>query len=748
MITISLDETNGFEDWAPSESAVFVAGVIYDDGGDKSDTDHERTRICKYYERVIKIAIGDDSLFPQVLHNGNGYDEKIGSVKEAVGKYLGEFLKKGTVDGKEVYKVPRKGKYYLYVNLKSDSGITKLNNENVNLLLKDNFASNLYFHMTTGIIDRLIFHNPLISDIKDVSLNLPTRVTAPFNKEKDSEHVNEYNKQGAGKICRDDSTQFSVANREIYRVALAQKMITNEKTYSINIKDFNVKSINYEDSYGMEFLYLADSVCSNINYKLGKKDSDRWIHAIKERLDNINEPERNMLFVYDDLDIKYAKAFEAYEKGDYYACLEIIYYACQEKGAISQYYNKYWFNSLKEKIHSSGEIGSLSDAINQLERLLRSNKYDQRCGLDIFSSLEKMALSNAERIHKKDMDREIFCLLYLQGISIYCHMGDSPNAEKYLEKYKQYKHLFGPLEYFSPYPRLIIMDLDLLEWDKAEERAKECIDIQEMLYEMAGELEVFGGKNGLSSLDLAKAYSSMGQVLSFKRNAKAEEYFKKALSHYSKNISNYKITQSYLLHHYIDMGDKESYEKEATSYFGNEASLSKRFKYILSKVFDDAPEVNPHYALYVFVKGLYFFEQDKLTDDMYSKLASIEEQLKKAGKEKYNNASVNKHPYEIIYKYLSYLAWKRGDKETATHLIIKAIKHSDNDGSIIKLIKLYTAIDFWYMCGNKEKMDTAISEMVCFAKQSYIAALKNIAESSPREELRGELKKWLTYMYT
>lgn len=47
--------------------------------------------------------------------------------------------------------------------------------ESVNVLMKDDFAGNLYVHMAEEAISRCIFHNPLIRDVNHVRFDLATR---------------------------------------------------------------------------------------------------------------------------------------------------------------------------------------------------------------------------------------------------------------------------------------------------------------------------------------------------------------------------------------------------------------------------------------------------------------------------------------------------------------------------------------------------------------------------------------------
>lgn len=723
MITISLDETNGFEEWCKSDAAVFVGGIIYDDEGNPKDTIAERKRIIEYYTMAIEDATGDKTLFPRALHTGHGCDGSVKAVKEQIRKTFGEFIKNGTYNGKLI-KPARTGKYYIFVNMKTDEGISELSRDATNILSRDDYASNLYFHMATGIINRLVFHNPVIPNIKEVAFNLASRESPDFDAEKDAEKLKEYRRLG---VIRkgdksDNKVHFTVAGPEMYRVALAQKMLENKKT-SIAIKDFRVWSINYENNVNMEFLYLADSLCSVIQRNLEEKGlksqgATKWIKAIDGIADSINEPSQNMVFAYDDVDVRYSKAWEAYEAGDLYSAIETIHNAEQDKGEFTQYYKKKWFKILRGKIESIKKLEYLADAVNELGRPLKSNEYSQGCGLDIFKSLVKIADANMDEIVKRGRER-LLCQLYSQGISVYCHMGDSKNAQRYFNKYKKYRHLLRPDEYISALLRVAEVELDQFQWDKAEKNAMDCIDMQLMISEMVQETDLFGVNNEVCSSELGKAYSLMGQIKAFKRDEYAEDSFRNALKNFAKDGPDYKITQSYLLHHYIDMGYKEKYETEATAYFGGNTSASKRLGYILKHAFEDYPVINYRYALYVFIKGLYVFEKEDVSDDLYAKIINLNDLLKKtADKDRNKKGSfveLKNHPSEIIYEYLAMLAWDRNDKENSLQYIDRVLELSEDDGTIIKLIRYSGAKEYYAHIGeedNEKKMAGKITEML------------------------------------
>lgn len=196
MLTYALDEYGDFEGLKNINEPIFIGGLIYDDHAVDGEEILERKRVAAYYKSVIADAAQDAKnksgfSYPEALHsNGNGSRDHfvVKPVKEKIKLSLAEFVRKGTYKGSKLqYKdrngsmrdfQDRKGEYFTFVVLKSDRGMTKLLSQNANILAKDDYASNLYFHMADELISRLIFNNPLIDNIQEISLDIATRRSA------------------------------------------------------------------------------------------------------------------------------------------------------------------------------------------------------------------------------------------------------------------------------------------------------------------------------------------------------------------------------------------------------------------------------------------------------------------------------------------------------------------------------------------------------------------------------------------
>ena len=212
MFTYALDEYGDFEGLKNTNKPIYIGGVIYDDHSIRREEVIERKRIKAYYKSVISEAASianctSNFSYPEALHSNGDADRNrnvVRPVKEIVKSTLAEFIRRGTYKGNKLQYEDRNGtlrdfqdrngEYYIFIILKSDQGMTRLLSQNANILAKDDYASNLYFHMADELISRLIFNNPLIDDIQEISLDIATRRSALL--ENNSRLFKEYKKQG------------------------------------------------------------------------------------------------------------------------------------------------------------------------------------------------------------------------------------------------------------------------------------------------------------------------------------------------------------------------------------------------------------------------------------------------------------------------------------------------------------------------------------------------------------------------
>lgn len=297
MFTYALDEYGDFEGLKNTNKPIYIGGVIYDDHSIRREEVIERKRIKAYYKSVISEAASianctSNFSYPEALHSNGDADRDrnvVRPVKEIVKSTLAEFIRRGTYKGNKLQYEDRNGtlrdfqdrngEYYIFIILKSDQGMTRLLSQNANILAKDDYASNLYFHMADELISRLIFNNPLIDDIQEISLDIATRRSALL--ENNSRLFKEYKKQGyKAEQAEDGKYQFRLTNPDIYRTVIAKAILEAEQP-NIKIINFNVKSIGYHEwnSKGMEFLYMSDSICSVLGFEYRRNQHCEWLRC-------------------------------------------------------------------------------------------------------------------------------------------------------------------------------------------------------------------------------------------------------------------------------------------------------------------------------------------------------------------------------------------------------------------------------------------------------------------------------------
>ncbi|MDD5833328.1 MAG: hypothetical protein PUC98_07610 [Clostridiales bacterium] len=830
MLTFSLDEYGDFENTQKSKKPVYIAGVVFDDNNRSSnkksdETAVERRRIEAYYKAVIKEAAAraaEDAkkgmidpkyadpktyfVYPQALHSDSDPRRNstvVKAVKTVVNKTMPEFIQKGTFNGKTLNDKKgnrpfpeRVGRYHIFVMIKSDKGIEELLGDNINILSKDNYGVNLYFHMVDTLITYLLFYNPVLDNVSDVVLDIATRSSSTLTP--DSPLSMEYKKQGLRPIkidsTRDDSdVRFSLTNADVFRTVIAEEMTDADKP-TLKI-DFKAVSINYgSKAYAMEFLYLADSICSFLGYNVGGSSADEWIWTIYDRCKNLTESDDNLVFGYDSADRIFSKAWMKYLDGDYFNALRICYsFYRKHSNALSgqpgpasrvsrgfvSFYNEHWFRLIEKKMLENPDLHSFSMAVESLYNSLNSNNMSHDICMDIFLQLKKMVDPLKERSSELAIDlKRVIYRLYDIGISAYCHIGDSLNAIKNYELITEYADSVGLEEFLNTRNKLIEAYTDTFDYDKALELADTNLRYQHLVDDIKG---IVLSENVSANSSCGSILSQRGQIYAFKRDPQAEADYRNALSCFSPDSADYKMTQSFLLHYYIDIGmhycnaanapgveagarevktgapevntgisgaeaytrAREAYLKEAQSYFNNESSLTKQLNYILSLSKYKKPVISVPYAVLVFVKALYVFRLDELSDSLWDKLLHIEQKIAKNTKDPTWHFSG--HPSELIFKYLRFIALARHDS-AAVKLIPQIISGINYSGDTVKCICDFAEIELLEKSGDSNRADHK-AEQLCDFLITRFPVFNGIKIS----EDPGERLKWLhsviTYMY-
>ena len=737
---------------------VYIAGLIYDDHSVEGDSEEERKRIKAYYKSIIRDAKSESTAkdadsfsYPEVLHsNGDGGRDHniVRPVKEKIQNSLADFIRYGKYKDKNGKLQDfngikdREGEYYIFVILKSDQGMTKLLSKNANILARDNYASNLYFHMAEELISRLIFHNPLINNITEITLDIATRKSAILSN--NSELFTEYKKQGyKAEQAEGGKYQFRSTNPDIYRTVISKEIMSAERP-DIKIDRFNVVPISYHGykEKDMEFLYMSDSICSVLGFDIEGKNADEWLKCIDKRVQGITGKKENLIFGYDEIDNIYEKDWTKYEEGDYYRALSIACDAGKVEGGFSEFYKSLWFKKIEEKIVVSTSVSDFNMAVRKLNETLNNNTLDQEKCFYILGVLEKMVPDMERRFHSHEAKRILYTL-YDIGVTAHCHIGDSRGAEEYFKKCKQYADLTSLDDYLNTRNKLVVFCCDYFDLDRAEELSDENILYQELLSDLKKELKL-SGINDFGNESMGKAHSQRAQVYAFKRNTKAEEEFILALKEFKEGSANYKITQSYLLHYYLDSGNYEAYLEEAEKYFDGKKELSDQLNYIIEEGSKDDPLINMKYALYIYVRALYLFMLSKLTNRVWSDLQKVDKRFGKKIKKK--EWKLTGHPCEIIFKYMRLIALSKKEDELEEEYAQRMENCLTHHGATEDAICAFGEIEVLNEKGNLGRRDE-LSLKLCQQLSKDFKVFEGIVIPEDGEARYDWLKERMTFMY-
>lgn len=598
--------------------------------------------------------------YPQDLHysvsaNGNN-GHKVALVKSRFAGTIWEFLEYGTWSGEQIVSEHRMGRYNIFASLRGEDGKKKLLANDVSEAVKDDFASNLYMHMAEDVVERLVFHNPIIDNIRRVRFELATRRVLLSGKDR-VERMKQYEKLGYRAVQRDAGenvgiTEYILTNPDNYRTALEREMLSCNQE-KILVDRIGVKSIYYKNQKsGMEFLYLADAVCSFLGFDLKGKKPSQWIEEFAERSNAINSHVDNIIWSYDEVDDFFSKAWRCLEEKNYYRSLSLAFDGSRYKSDMTFFYADKWFKYVARNLIDRRDLSGFSMAVKKYKESVLNNNLNQEKLVYIFEQLEKMA-RNVSFSSKKE-EAELYDL-YDSGLSAYIHNSNLDKAKVCFEKLKQYAEYVATEAYLRTRNKMVVFLCDNLRFEEALMLADENVTYHVLLSEMKKEMF---GTSFKEALNHAIALSQRAQVYAFLNDERAESNFLAALEIIDLETPDRYITQSYLLHYYLCQNMKDKYEKLAIEYFGNKASLVEQFNYIAK---EGSKEKNAKfslkYALYVYIKALYVFYIDEIPGRLLNKLKSIEKALCDVNKMAENQ--INGHPWEIIYKYLALIMFSK-----------------------------------------------------------------------------------------
>lgn len=707
MITIAIDEYGDFNFLKPNskntdnkKNVLYISGIVYNDLDDSQDANFERQRLDRFF-RVI--ADKENVSYPEAFYSKqkgevsesnsddlptetmylnmldseeenseeNSYAAKKtvyisekAKYKRAIAAALPEFFAHGTYNGEELVPVPRRGFYSIAVMLKSEKGKSMFNDEQTGVLSHDDTVSNLYWHMADATVSRLVFHNPYNLDVNRVQFDLPTRITevAADNPIK----IEEFKALGFKEYVFPRGTKpnphkvyFQVANEFNYRAALELKSVDYNRL-NMDIKTFKALSINYDAKGRLEtekyaFLYLANFLCGHFSFygKLHTLVSDMSrFEAIRKLTDELNGSAPNLLFVYDDVDINYEQAMIEFCRQNYVAALSHLYDGAHGESNFAEFYRTEWFPHIEELIHGEMDVRGIERAIQDLAYYADDTNCNANKLVYMFKHLEQLVISLE---NQELLDGRIAYAFYDTGMTAFNHVGDNSLAEYCFLECRHWSRYVPIEDYLLTLKRHVVSFVDCYLYNDALQTSRDIVSMEEHIQTLRAKL--YGSDIG-ASISLGQAYSQLGQVYAYLQDPDAEKFFKNALSIFDDTSADAYRTQSYLLHYYIEVGDKASYEQLAVDYFGGNHTLADQLSYIQSLPEQEVHVQSMAFALYVYVKALYVLYKDDIGAFITNQLHRIEQDIRKA-------VLINSHPWELIYTYLSLIALQVGNNPLA-----------------------------------------------------------------------------------
>lgn len=675
MITISLDEQGVFEhiDDIKDQGIVMIAGIIYDDHGDESDAEREKTRIKNYFTQICeKYKVP----YPRALHFGGGWTNKfVGLVKREYSKTLGDFLQNGTYNGIVVPSADgrdRSGEYYTFALIKSPKGKPELLSEDVSNLIKEDYASNLYMHMAEDVISRILFYNNFFLDKNSVSLDLATRVY----KGQIGEDVSNHTALGYEGSYSKTGDMVRLTNSHVFRTALAREMLY-ETENDILVKSLEARSINYftEDD-GLEFLYLADAVCTCIGFKT-KYTSPSYVMKAWNRMQKLTMG-NSLLFIYDAVDTGFVKAWKYIDSGNIYKALSVFYDSVDDETQETAFYKEHWECVLIKHIERKIDTSAYSMAVRQFAQSTRNNNLKPEKLLFIFENLN--AIKDLI-IFNNTQDKAVFYDLYDAGAATYNHIGNTELAQKCLDLCDHYAKYAGVERELRNRNKYVVSLCDSLQYKKAINVARATYDYYSNIFEI--QKSIFGDNNANVN-DFGIINSQLGQCYAFLNEGKAEKYFNSALALFDHGTPDYYQTESYLLHYYVQTNNREEYLRLSKELFGNYVELEDQLKYIVDEGTNKSnPLISFKFALFIYLKGLYSFRLDKMNSEEKTKIVNLRETLLSLNKE--IEDYFEGYPWVLIDKYLALICIELRSSKASDYF--DSIINTKYSMEIMKLIK-------------------------------------------------------------
>jgi hypothetical protein len=377
--------------------------------------------------------------------------------------------------------------------------------------------------------------------------------------------------------------------------------------------------------------------------------------------------------------------------------------------------------------------------------------YDK--GLYIIEKLNKLSEVLTEDQIKRKTGATLFKLndIRLRALN---HKGTVSGLIPVVEECEKYRQFVNPFDYIDFKIRTSQLYFNSFEYDKAKDMFLQVAenqngDLNSALDNLESAVAVLTGGAGTSGIGISgKVFSSLGQAYAFAGDKEtSEKRFKDALEKWGDDKGNRNITMSYLLHMYIDNGEKESYESLAPEYFGyfntdETLDLTTREGQLeaLSKCYENHGFIR--YAFFVFVKAFYAFYR-KSEPGITVKIAALIERMEK-------NKDTGNNPWQNIYKYMYRMALENGSQKNADKYAAKVFEEVSGDAAV-SVIQLNFELEKYLDAGGDEnKILSEFLQNSCIKdiekKLGEFPCFEGIADKSVADA-KALLDSRLTYMY-
>lgn len=431
--------------------------------------------------------------------------------------------------------------------------------------------------------------------------------------------------------------------------------------------------------------YVKDSMKEkNERFQTIVAFDEEYCKIIRAKLRRLDPTQNSLFFYEDEVDTCYNKAAVYAVNKDIFSALSYIYDGMNTfKGGIKNYYKVRWFPKIEKAVldttYPETKAGFLRALEETRKTLQEADNISQGKLLYVYEKLEEVA-------HHFHLSNEEEFFVYNIGISAYTHVGNPKKAEECYNKCLPFKNYVETADFKKAENRMITVCNDQFRFAEAEQIAAATIEWKKEYFPKSGianpinqtGLRKFGsfirklfGKRPeeiqlLEQLapptvrkSSYKAWSSLGQTYAFENREEAERCFRAVLEVLSEEKdSNYYISLSYLLHWYIESGNRKKYEEFAKEYFNGEEDLEGQLKYILNEDGTGwTPGVSFNYSFFVYIKAFYvFYKAREENRGILHQLANVDEEIKpKVKSDSSQEALFTGHPWEIIYKYSALL---------------------------------------------------------------------------------------------